>query len=62
MTEPIRLIEKELKYKKEALEALNKRLNDEENQISSITGDIQALKEKIRVFEEAIALLKEVKK
>ncbi|MBA7678099.1 hypothetical protein ES703_86370 [subsurface metagenome] len=62
MTEPIRLIEKELKYKKESLEVLNKKLNDEKNQISSITGDIQALKEKIRVFEEAIALLMEEEK
>lgn len=58
MNEPIELIEKDLKYKKEELGGLQKRLDNENKAAISTTAAIQVLKKKIGVSEKAVALLK----
>jgi len=58
MSEPIKLIEKDLKYKKGTLESLEKRLHSEEIQMLTTREEVKILKKEIAIFEEAIALLK----
>ncbi len=58
MDKPIDLIEKDLKYKEETLEALRETLKDEEKAALDTALEIQALKEEIEVFEKAMVLLK----
>lgn len=57
MNEPIELIEKDLKYKRETLEGLEKRIRSENDQVESTAAEIRVLENEVATFEEAIALL-----